>query len=108
MEEDRVRAVHWARKQTERDNWVMLDTETTGLEDAEVVEIAITNPQGAPLLNTLVKPTIPIPEEAIAIHGITDEIVKDAPNFCEVYPQIVGGLTDKEVLIYNADFDIRF
>ena len=53
------------------------------------------------------QPTIPIPEGAIAIHGITDEMVKDAPNFCEVYPQIVAALAGKEVLIYNANFDIR-
>lgn len=61
----------------------------------------------ASIVNTLVKPTIPIPEDAIAIHGITDEMVKDAPNFCEVYPQIVAALAGKEVLIYNANFDIR-
>jgi DNA polymerase-3 subunit epsilon len=107
IEFDRVAAVRRAREQTGRDNWVLLDTETTGLEDAEAVEIAIVNSQGTPLLNTLVKPTISLPEGAIAIHGITNEMVKDAPTFCEVYPQIVAALADKEVLIYNANFDIR-
>lgn len=107
IESDRAQAVRWAKKQIEQDNWVLLDTETTGLEDAEVVEIAIVNQQGAPIVNTLVKQTIPIPEGAIAIHGITDEMVKAAPNFCEVYPQIVAALAGKEVLIYNANFDIR-
>lgn len=108
IEEDRVRAIHWARKQTEQDNWMMLDTETTGLfGNAEVVEIAIVDAQGTPVLNTLVRPTIPIPEEARAIHGITDEIVKDAPTFPDIYPQIVTTLVGKEVIIYNASFDIR-
>lgn len=107
IEFDRVQAVRWAKKQLEQDNWVVLDTETTGLEDAEVVEIAIASSQGTSLLNTLVKPTIPIPEGAIAIHGITDEMVRDAPSFCEVYPQIVAALASKELLIYNANFDIR-
>lgn len=106
IERDRVRAVRWAGAQTEQDNWVMLDTETTDLEDAEVVEIAIVDVQGTPVLNSLVRPTIPIPEEAIAIHGITDEMVKDAPTFPDIYPQIVTTLVGKEVLIYNASFDI--
>jgi DNA polymerase III alpha subunit (gram-positive type) len=73
IERDRVHAVKWARQQLALDNWVILDTETTGLYDAEIVEIAVVDPLGEALLNTLVKPTIPIPTEVIEIHGITDE-----------------------------------
>ena len=106
IEEDRACAVRWAQGMLQRDDWVVLDTETTGLGAAEVVEIAVVNPQGMPLLNTLVKPTIAIPEEAIAVHGITNEMVESAPNFCTVYPQIVAELANREVLIYNANFDV--
>ena len=106
IEEDCAMAVRWAQEMLQRDDWVLLDTETTGLEEAEVVEIAVVNPQGMPLLNTLVKPTIAIPEEAIAVHGITNEMVGGAPSFCMVYPQIVAELASREVLIYNASFDI--
>lgn len=54
------------------DNRLFIDTETTGLgDDAEIVEICIIDSHGFILLNTLVKPTKPIPDEAIAIHGIT-------------------------------------
>jgi len=68
---------------------------------------SIVNNLGEPLLDTLVKPSIPIPAEVTEIHGITDEIVADAPNFPEVYPRIAEVLENKRILIYNAQFDIK-
>ncbi|MEG3972169.1 3'-5' exonuclease [Microcoleus sp. T2B6] len=107
IERDRVRAVKWARDELAAENLAILDTETTGLYDAEIVEIAVINRDGEPLLNTLIKPSIPIPAEVSAIHGITDEVVADAPSFPQIYPQIAEILKDKQLLIYNSDFDIR-
>lgn len=107
IEKDRVNAVKWAREQLALNDWVILDTETTGLCDAEIVEIAIIDCAGKPLLDTLLKPTIPIPSEARKIHGITEEMVADAPPFSEVYPHIVQVLEGKRILIYNAEFDIK-
>lgn len=107
IEQDRVAAIRWARDELTRDDWVILDTETTGLHNAETVEIAIVNHLGATLLNTLVKPTISIPVDVVAIHGISDEMVANSPSFPEVYPQIVEVLEGKRVFIYNAAFDIK-
>jgi DNA polymerase-3 subunit epsilon len=107
IERDRVSAVLWAREQLSQNDWVILDTETTGLYDAEIVEIAIIDRLGEMLLDTLIKPSIPIPAEVTEIHGITDEIVADAPSFPEVYPRIVEVLKYKRILIYNAEFDIK-
>jgi DNA polymerase-3 subunit epsilon len=107
IERDRVAAVRWARDELAKDDWVILDTETTELYDAEIVEIAIINPMGEPLLNTLVKPTIPIPADITAIHGISDAMVTDSPSFPEAYPRIVEALEGKRVFIYNASFDIK-
>ena len=107
IEQDRVAAIRWARDELTRDDWVILDTETTGLHNAETVEIAIVNHLGATLLNTLVKPSIPIPADVVAIHGIDDAMVADAPSFPEIYPQIVEVLEGKRVFIYNAAFDIK-
>ena len=107
IESDRVDAVLWARELLERDDWVVLDTETTGLEyDAQIVEIAVVDRFGEPLLDTLVKPTIGIPNEATEIHGITDEMVATAPTFPEVFASIRSVLEGKHVLIYNSSFDI--
>jgi DNA polymerase-3 subunit epsilon len=107
IEKDRVRAVLWARGQLSQNDWVILDTETTDLYDAEIVEIAVVNCTGEALINTLVKPTITIPVEVTEIHGITDEIVADAPIFPEVYPRLDEVIKDKRVIIYNAAFDIK-
>ena len=107
IERDRVSAVLWAREQLTQNDWVILDTETTGLVRAEIVEIAIINHLGEMLLNTLIKPSIPIPPEVTEIHGISDAMVADAPTFPEVYPRIDAALKDKRVLIYNSAFDIK-
>src|SRR5690606_33823093 len=56
-------------------NVVILDTETTGLYDAEIVEIAVIDLGGNILMNTLVRPKNPIPAEVTAIHGINNEMV---------------------------------
>lgn len=107
IEEDRIAAVRWAREELSRDDWVILDTETTGLDRAEIVEIALVNHAGETLLNTLIKPTISIPADAAAIHGISDAMVADAPNFPKIYPEIVRVLEGKRAFIYNAVFDIK-
>ena len=107
IERDRVSAVLWAREQLTQDDWTILDTETTGLYDAQIVEIAIIDRTGQTLLDTFIKPTIPIPLETTAIHGITDAMVATAPTFSEVYPRIDAALKDKRVLIYNSAFDIK-
>jgi DNA polymerase-3 subunit epsilon len=107
IERDRVSAVLWAREQLNQKDWVILDTETTGLYDAEIVEIAIIDCLGKSLLDALIKPSIPIPAEVTEIHGISDAMVADAPTFSEVYPRIDAALKDKRVLIYNSAFDIK-
>jgi len=88
----------------ESKDFVILDTETTGLYyDDEIVSIAIINSAGETLLNTLVKPMRPIPSEAIAIHGITNEVVANAPRL--PVEQIQELLNGRNVIVYNAGYD---
>lgn len=88
--------------------YLVLDTETTGLyEEAEICQIAIMHANGSVLLDTLVKPVNPIPAEATAIHGITNENVASAPGWCKVALEVERLLTGQQLVIYNADYDMR-
>lgn len=90
-----------------RGNYLILDTETTGLDrDAKIVEIAVIDCTGATLLNTLVNPGIPIPPEATAIHDITDEMVQGAPTWKDIERQVID-LLSRKWIAYNASFDAR-
>jgi DNA polymerase-3 subunit epsilon len=86
---------------------VILDTETTGLDwGCEVVEISIIQARtGLILMNTLVRPVNPIPAEATAIHGITNEMVEDAPLFFDVAISVARILSGRTVIAYNSAFD---
>jgi DNA polymerase-3 subunit epsilon len=87
---------------------VYLDTETTGLNNwDEIVDICILDADGQVLIDTLVKPSGKIPGEATSIHGITNAMVASAPTWPEIWPRVEAAITDRTVLIYNADFDVR-
>lgn len=89
-------------------NPIFLDTETTGFKNwDEIVEIAIVDQDGNTLLDSLVKPGRKIPPDAMAIHGITEDMVADAPTWTELWPQVQAALEGRVVGIYNADFDLR-
>lgn len=102
---DRVYAIRWAKEVMQKD-FVILDTETTGLGAAEIVEIAIIDQNGNPLVDTLVKPSIPIPAEVVLVHGIDNQMVADAPVLPDIWPQIKQALKGKHLLIYNFNFDM--
>ncbi|MEM9767652.1 MAG: IS630 family transposase [Cyanobacteria bacterium P01_D01_bin.71] len=102
---DRRHAAYWSKELILREDWVILDTETTGLQKAEIVQIGVLSGDGEVLLNSLVRPTIQIPHEAGLIHGITDDLVKNAPEFPEIYLHLVDVTANKAVVIYNAKFD---
>ena len=88
------------------------DLETTGIDVAKdrIVEIAIFKvfPNGNKESKTwLVNPTIPIPAQATAVHGISDEKVANEPTFKELASQIHAMIKDSDLAGFNSDrFDI--
>lgn len=104
-------AREWARDllKLNPEELVILDSETTGLGSYdEVCQVAMIDGAGNVLIdNTLIKPTIHIPREARQVHGINDEMVKDAPRFTEIWGEIYKHMEGRVLVIYNADFDTR-
>jgi DNA polymerase-3 subunit epsilon len=91
---------------------IYYDTETTGTKPDEdrIVEIAAYDPVRNATFVRFVNPGIPIPKEATAIHHISDEMVKDAPNFKIIAKEFMEFCSDEMVLIAhnNDSFDIHF
>lgn len=87
---------------------VYLDTETTGLEKSdEIIEISIIDDTGQILLNSLLRPSQPIPLKATSIHGITNAEVQTAPAWPILWQQVRPLLLGKVIVAYNSDFDRR-
>lgn len=88
------------------------DLETTGtnISKDRIVEISVLKvfPDGKEESNTwLVNPEMKIPKEVIAIHGITDDDVKDKPTFKELAKEIYNLLKDSDLGGFNSNrFDI--
>ena len=90
-------------------NFIILDTETTGLcSAARIVEISCIDRDGNVLVDSLINPGIPIPADATAIHGISDADVADRHSFPALWPSVWNAVRDADcVLIYNAPYDSR-
>lgn len=89
-----------------------IDLETTGINVStdKIVEIAIVKimPDGSKLIKRkLVNPEMSIPKAASDIHGITDEMVKDAPTFKQIANEIKQFIELSDLAGYNSNrFDI--
>lgn len=84
-----------------------IDIEATGTNVSadRIVEIAIVKqlPDGnRTVKRKLINPQMPIPQVAIDVHGITDEMVKDAPTFKQVAQEIKQFLDGCDLSCYNA------
>lgn len=104
---DRNAAIRWARQILERD-FVVLDTETTGLGyDDEAVSIGLVNKAGEVLLDTLLCHEKPSDPKALATHGVSWEQTRGAPHISAIYSVLLERMTGREVIGYNTGFDYR-
>lgn len=89
-------------------NWVVMDLETTGLgSTAEITEIAIVDSEGTVLLDQLVMPKGRIPKVVTSKTGIDRKLLKGCPQWPEIEGRVRALLSNRAVITYNAQFDIR-
>ena len=93
--------------------FTVIDTETTGLhcgqnQIVELTAIRFRDWKPVEIFTTLVNPGKPIPEDATRIHGITDEMVEDAPKIAEVIKDFDSFLGSDNLLGHNLPFDLGF
>lgn len=93
-------------------DFVSIDVETTGIKTGgndiiEVSAIHFHNFKQTELFTTLIRPRKPIPRDASDINGITDEMVQNAPKFCEIIPALTAFIGKMPVVAHNAAFDLK-
>jgi DNA polymerase-3 subunit epsilon len=94
---------------------IVLDTETTGLDPLDghrLVEVGCVElingiPSGQ-TFHAYFNPERSMPAEAFAVHGLSDEFLKDKPFFAESADELIAFLGDAPLVIHNAAFDLGF
>ncbi len=94
---------------------VVLDTETTGLNPQEghrIIEIGCVELFNRRLtgkrFHVYINPDRIIDGGAIEVHGITNEFLKDKPQFADVAEDFIAFIRGAELIIHNAPFDVGF
>jgi DNA polymerase-3 subunit epsilon len=94
---------------------IFLDTETTGLSPENgdrVIEIGCIEMVNRRLtertLHFYLNPERRSHEDAVRIHGLTDDFLADKPKFAEVADELLAFLAGAEIVIHNAAFDVGF
>lgn len=98
---------------------VVLDTETTGMNfngaphiGHHIIEIGAVEVINRRLtgkrFHVYIKPPRHVEEEAIKVHGITDEMLADKPTFAEIASEFLAFIQGAELIIHNAPFDVGF
>jgi DNA polymerase III subunit epsilon len=103
---DRNKAILWAHNILEHpENYYIIDTETTGLENPEIIELGVIDLAGNEIINQRFRPTVEIEPGATAIHGLTNKTLDLEPPFYSLMEQIDQLVSERKILIYNFFFD---
>ncbi|MGV1044628.1 DNA polymerase III subunit epsilon [Limnohabitans sp.] len=94
---------------------IVLDTETTGLSAEggdRIIELGCVELYARKLtgnnLHFYFNPERDSHEDALKVHGISNEFLRDKPKFAALTEEILDYLSDAELIIHNAAFDIGF
>ncbi len=94
---------------------IILDTETTGLDHKQghrIVEIAavelINRRLTGNYFHYYLNPERDSDEGALQVHGLTAEFLQDKPKFIEISKEFLSFMSDAELIIHNAPFDVGF
>ena len=96
-------------------NEIFLDTETTGLsfkDGHKIVEIACIETKDlvatGKVFHKLINPKRTVPEDALKIHGYSQEFLSDKDTFDKIADDFLNFVKEKKIIIHNATFDIGF
>ena len=94
---------------------IFLDTETTGLEAKlghRIVEIAAVEMIDRRLtgrhFHYYLNPERQVESGALQVHGLTNDFLHDKPKFLDISNELLEFISNNEILIHNASFDISF
>ena len=96
---------------------IVLDTETTGLKVEEghrIVEIGLVELEMDDYSRTgrtfhkYVNPRMAMPKSAYDVHGLSDEFLREEPEFKEIVDEFLEFIGDTPLVIHNAQFDLEF
>ena len=98
---------------------VVLDTETTGMNKDgnicighRIIEIGCVEVINRRLTgrhyHAYIKPDREVDPEAVTVHGITDQFLRDKPEFAEIADEFIEFIKGAELVIHNAPFDVAF
>ncbi len=101
------------RKLWQESTFTAIDLETTGKYplDAEICEMAAVKWQGGKVIaefQSLIKPTMRMSDEVIAIHHITNEMVEEAPVLAEKLEEFYRFIDGTFIMAHHAPFDMGF
>ena len=90
------------------DNFVVIDTETTGMAaDDEVIELAVVDMDGTVLYDSTFCPVTVVNRYASAVNHLTNDCLCDSPKFADEWGKIKTLIGNRKILAHNAKFDKR-
>ncbi len=94
---------------------IILDTETTGIDPKQghrIIEIGcvelVDRKHTHQYYHQYIQPEREVEQEAMAVHGISNEFLADKPKFADIVEAFMSFVQGAELIIHNAPFDVGF